>query len=83
MEDVIITAGQLLFKKALEVQRQTRHDVFVDYSGHINNVSLRVFEFGWVPDKMPDVSMEINKFESENFKEAMDYLDLLLNIELE
>ncbi len=32
---------------AFEVSTTTAHDVFVDYAGHVNSLSVRVHEGGW------------------------------------
>lgn len=50
----LITA---ILSKGYEVNTQTHHQVFIDYSGHVNQLSLRVYTGGNCNDKEePEVS---------------------------
>jgi hypothetical protein len=45
-----------ILSKGYEVNTQTHHQVFVDYAGHVNKLSLRVYEGGSCTDKdRPDI----------------------------
>lgn len=35
---------------AIEITTKTKHDVFVDYAGHVNTINIRICYGGWVPD---------------------------------
>lgn len=42
---------------AIKVSTETEHTVFVDYSGHVDLLSVRFAEGGWSPEKALDSDM--------------------------
>lgn len=69
-----------IFDLAMKITNKTCHTVFVDYSGHINHISVRVFEGGWGEEKDPDMSIYFEVSENEKIKAdfIIQYLEKLL-----
>lgn len=44
---------------ALRVNRETKHHVFVEYSGHVNLIQVTVYEGGWVSGKNSTYQLKI------------------------
>ena len=40
-----------IMQLAVEISENTKTDVFVDYSGHVNQLSVRIYVGGWEKDK--------------------------------
>ena len=57
--------------------------MFIDYSGHINQISVRVFEGGWRENEDPDLYIFFEVSENEKTKAGfvIQYLEKLLRTE--
>jgi len=72
---------------AIDVSHNTKHDVFVDYSGHVKSLQVRISEGGWreAQDTEELLSTYLKKNKSSRnvkFKElnkTIDELKRLLN----
>lgn len=42
---------QKLIAKVYELNKTTRHDLFLDFSGHTNQISIYCYENGWGSEK--------------------------------
>lgn len=47
-----------IMRLALQVNRETKHDVFVNFSGHVNLFTVEVFYDGWSMPYKPDFKAE-------------------------
>lgn len=67
-----------------DVQNTTEHDVFLNYSGHVNSIEVYVYLGGWVMDGGPDIKIEfycgddLTEGTKKNFKETITMLEGLL-----
>ena len=48
-----------LSKTAVDVNCFTSHDAFLEYAGHVSKVELRLFPYGWEPNKEEKLAWEI------------------------
>lgn len=51
IDDCIVRITRL----ALQVNRETGHDVFIDFSGHVKSFTVEVFCGGWHKSNAPDL----------------------------
>lgn len=56
---------QKIILKAYEVNENTKHDVFIRFSGHVKQIELSIFLNGW-RDDYPDI-----KFETYFYNESL------------
>ena len=49
---------QKIMLKAYEVSKNTKHDVLVDFAGHVNSLSVYVYLNGYEEHKRFDITME-------------------------
>lgn len=47
-----------IMRLALQVNRETGHDVFIDFSGHVKSFTVEVFYGGWSMPYKPDFKAE-------------------------
>lgn len=47
-----------IMRLALQVNRETKHDVFVNFSGHVKLFTVEVFYGGWSMPYKPDFKAE-------------------------
>jgi hypothetical protein len=50
---------QRILKLAIEITNNTKADVFVEYSGHINCISIRAYWQGWIENTDWDYAVEV------------------------
>lgn len=43
-----------IMRLGVEISKSTETDVFVDYSGHVDSLDIRVFYSGWSDGRSPD-----------------------------
>lgn len=58
----MLTLVQRILTKAIEISSTSKTKVFVDYSGHVNYISIKVYNQGWNeedPDYREDVWFNI------------------------
>lgn len=71
-----------LISKAVEISETTEHDVFVDYSPHVDWIELNIHKNGWNKDSLASrITVNFDDFydgESE-FENAMAVLESLAN----
>lgn len=68
---------QKIIIKAYEITMNTKHDVFVDYAGHVNGVHIFIYEDGWKPNKEMSFSKDIYLNIKNTRKELEKVLDIL------
>ena len=66
MEDLL----QKIILKAYEVNKNTKHTVFVNFYGHINGVEVQIQINGWKENKTPNEGILI-RLDKENATEKM------------
>lgn len=75
---------QRILKLAIEITNNTKADVFVDYSGHVNSISIRAYLQGWGVERNTDYSKDIyfNVFsENECEKELQETIKILEEVQ--
>lgn len=68
---------------AIDITNNTEADVFVDYSGHINGLSVRVFLKGWKPEYDKYDFNKILYLDRDNVNELQEIIDYLKEIKEE
>ena len=58
----------------VEISVLKSHDVFVDYSGHVNTIYVRIHLGGWRSDENPD----LNYNACLDFKDGIKMLDTII-----
>ena len=70
-----------IFQKALEIDRTTKHDVFVYFHGNAKSFEVDVHKNGWRSKATPDYSarvyFDVELSSIDDFKEILDYLSEL------
>lgn len=74
-----------IMKLCLEINAQGKHIAFLDFSGHVDLVSVRIHLNGWVKDEDPSFSFDLSitstyKTQKEMLKEWETAEDYLLSI---
>ena len=57
-----------IMRLGVEISQNTTTDVFVEYSGHVDQLSIRIYEDGWGKDKehySRDVYLDVAKYRTE------------------
>lgn len=75
-----LTLVQRILTKAMELSSTTDTDVFVDYSGHVNYISIKVYKQGWndeEPDYRDDIWLSVydEAHCTKQLETALDYLN--------
>lgn len=65
---------QKIMLKAYEVNENTKHDIFLRFAGHVNQIELNIFLNGW-RDDYPDIKFETYLY---NENSAMEILKSML-----
>lgn len=71
---------QKIIVKAYEVNENTKHTVFVRFSGQVNWLEVKIFLNGWKEDANEDISYTISLRRDnivEQLKEALEKLEEL------
>lgn len=76
-----------IIRLALLLNNLSKHDVVINYSGHVNEIEFRIFENGWRkfsdPDKIFTISLKEKVSSHFMLKEVIDYLnELYMNTEI-
>ena len=70
-----------IFQKALEVDRTTKHNVFVYFHGNAKSFEVDAFKNGWRSNATPNYSTTVwlddELLSIDNLKEILDYLNEL------
>ena len=59
-----------IMRMALLVNRETKHDVIINFAGHVNYFSVDVFYNGWGDMRMPDFHGEFYLDNLDCFKKC-------------
>lgn len=74
MKEIILE----IMKIALEKNKRTKNCIFIDFSGHVNKLSIQVYKNGWKEmadaDYQKDIFMDIYDNALERLKEILNYL---------
>ena len=57
-----------IMRLGVEISKNTKTDVFVEYSGHVDLLSVRIYEDGWEKDKehySKDIYLNIADYRTE------------------
>jgi len=57
-----------IMRLGVEISQNTTTDVFVDYSGHVDQLEVRIYESGWEKDKehySKDIYLNIADYRTE------------------
>jgi len=59
-----------IFELAQKISTERKADVFVDYNGHINGMSIRIYREGWRKDNVADhwFRFLIDNFDEDEIK---------------
>lgn len=59
--------------KAFKISKKTNTDVFVEYHGHVNVISIMIFKDGWKEEKGPLYSKDIymNRYSNEEVEKIL------------
>ena len=67
---------------ALSISTNTDHDIFFNYSGHVNKIEVGYCEHGWTKDKkiinILDIFLDINEEPEKELINAKEFLKNLL-----
>lgn len=75
--DKKITLVAEILKLSIEITNNSDADVFCDYSGHVNGLTVRVLLNGWTPDYTePDYykSIYLERTTVNELEEVINYL---------
>ncbi len=67
-----------IMKLAVEIYKNTKTDVFVEYAGHVDLLSVRIYKGGWIKNKKcysKNVYLDVAKHRTEE-----DIIDALEEI---
>lgn len=65
-----------IMKLGVEISQNTTADVFVDYSGHVNQLSVRIYVGGWEKDKEYYIrNVYLNEAEDRTEEDIIDVLE--------
>ena len=59
-----------IMKLAVEISKNTEADVFVDYSGHVDQLSVRIYKGGWEKGKehyRKDIYLNTKAYQTEEY----------------
>lgn len=57
-----------IMQLGVEISKSTKTDVFVDYSGHVDQLSVRIYESGWKKSKehySKDIYLNTEAYQTE------------------
>lgn len=71
---------QKIIAKAYEVNEYTDHTIFLDFSGHVKWLQVKIYIKGW-KEKYPDIKKRAYLYNNDAIKQLEDILQELENIE--
>lgn len=66
-----------------DINSQRKHHIFLDYSGHVNQLSVSVYINGWIEDKESDYKWSVywdKGWETDFEKNCKDVIKYLKNL---
>lgn len=73
-----------IMKTALEKNQENKNTIFIDYSGHVQALSIKVYLNGWKEDNNANYTKDLfmcNYSEKENIEELSKILEFLKGLE--
>ena len=68
-----------IVKLCLEITVNTQHDVFFEYSAHINEIEVRIHKNGWESQKdWESLGCDLDRSSEEDLNEIIEQLQELL-----
>lgn len=65
-----------IMRLGVEISKNTKSDVFVDYSGHVDQLSVRIYKGGWEKDKEHySRNVYLNETEHRTEEDIIDVLE--------
>lgn len=55
MENIL----EKIMLKAYKINKETKHKIFINFSGHVNSLNVRIYRNGWEPNKEPNIDEDI------------------------
>ena len=59
-----------IMRLSVEISKNTKTDVFVSYAGHVDQLSVRIYEDGWGEGKEPyskDIYLNTEAYRTEEY----------------
>lgn len=72
---------QKIILKVYEINEETKHTVFLDFSGHVNKLEIRIYEKGWKVEEDATLKKEAYIDESDSKEQLKEILKELEKIE--
>ncbi len=72
---------QKIILKVYEINEETKHTVFLDFSGHVNKLEIRIYEKGWKDEEDATLKKEAYIDESDSKEQLKEILKELEKIE--
>jgi len=67
-----------IMQLGVEISQNTTTDVFVDYSGHVDSLDIRVFYSGWSDGRSPDYTKGV--YLNTKYRTEKDIIETLEEI---
>lgn len=77
MEELI----QKIMLKAYQVNKDTKHTIFLDFSGHVNWIEITIHLNGWMQDVDPEKQLRVHLDKKEAMEELQKTLKTLEELE--
>ena len=72
---------QKIISKAYEVDKNTKHTIFVNFMGHVKWLEVQVHLNGWKENQSKDIELTAHLDEKEAISELQNILDKLEELE--
>lgn len=72
---------QKIILKVYEINEETKHTVFLDFSGHVDKLQIRIYEKGWKDEEDATLNKEAYLDESTSKEQLKEILKELEKIE--
>lgn len=71
-----------IIERVLEINSKERNTIFINYSGHVNELDIRIHKKGWKTYQDPDYSKDVymNNKTSEQIQEEL--LEILKELDI-
>ena len=73
---------QKIILKAYEVNKNTKHTIFVCFYGHVNQIEIYIYLNGWKPNKKIDINLGTYLDEKNANIELQGILEKLEKLEM-
>lgn len=70
MENIL----EKIMLKAYKINKETKHKIFINFSGHVNSLNVRIYINGWGANKEPNIDEDIYLDENNVIKKLEEIL---------